>query len=211
MSNALAGEKRDSTGMPGSRQAVSTEVPPDWTRVVRDFAHDLNSQLQPIVSLTALALEDLPRDSETWSDLEIVQEAADRAAALVSALSDYARKGAPRAARATVFAALAEAPGCKQVQVDLPDDLMIEEGALGETLATLFGDLAPLIGQADRLCLSADGRGLSLQVALGAGEACAAPDLTRSRAVAARRNMTLARHDLSADTVDIRLAMAADR
>jgi len=213
MSDVLAGDKHDGTGIPGGRQAVSTDVPPDWTRVVRDYAHDLNSQLQPIVSLTALALEDLPQDSETWSDLEIVQEAADRAAALVGALSDYARHGTPPAARAAVFAALAQAQalGCKQVQVDMPHDLGIDGDILGEALGALFGDLADLMGQADRLSLSADGQGISLQVAPGAGQACAEPDLARSRAIASRRNMTIARHDLSAGTVDIRLAKAADR
>jgi hypothetical protein len=56
------------------------------------LAHDLNNVLAPILSNASLALEEVPRESETWQDLNQVVEAARRARGLVRRLLAFARR-----------------------------------------------------------------------------------------------------------------------
>ncbi len=56
------------------------------------IAHDLNNMLQPILSLTALSIEDLPEDSPLRENLEMVTEAGERAKTLVQQILSFSRR-----------------------------------------------------------------------------------------------------------------------
>jgi PAS domain S-box-containing protein len=56
------------------------------------IAHDFNNLLTAITGYTALLMDDVPEDSSMRSDLEQIQRAADRAAALVEKLLQFSRR-----------------------------------------------------------------------------------------------------------------------
>jgi PAS domain S-box-containing protein len=55
-------------------------------------AHELNNTLVPILALSKLALDDLPRDNPTRGDVEIIIQASERARELVKQILTFARK-----------------------------------------------------------------------------------------------------------------------
>ena len=207
------GESVNTVVVGGGRQAGQPNPAPDWIQVIRDYAHDLNSQLQPIVSLTAMALEDLPRDSDTWGDLEMVQAAAGQAATLVSEMSDFASSSMPETAQTAVFAALAQTRSitCSQIRIDMPCGLAIDGGKLKETLAALFSDLATIIEPADKLAITADDQGISMDLALSSGHTHGDANFDRSLAAASRRKMSIVVSERSPGTIGIRVAFASNQ
>lgn len=66
------------------------------------IAHELNNPLTSVTGFAELALEDIPQDSETRKDLEIVMREAARARDVVRRLLDFARQGESLHARASL-------------------------------------------------------------------------------------------------------------
>jgi signal transduction histidine kinase len=65
-------------------------------------AHELNNPLTSVVGFTELAIESLPPDSATRTDLEIVMREARRARSVVRRLLDFARQGETVRVRADI-------------------------------------------------------------------------------------------------------------
>jgi signal transduction histidine kinase len=66
------------------------------------IAHELNNPLTSVNGFAELALDDIPRDSETRKDLEIVMREAVRARDVVRRLLDFARQSESERARASL-------------------------------------------------------------------------------------------------------------
>jgi signal transduction histidine kinase len=66
------------------------------------IAHELNNPLTSVTGFAELALSDIPEDSETRKDLEIVMREAARARDVVRRLLDFARQGESARARASL-------------------------------------------------------------------------------------------------------------
>ena len=55
------------------------------------IAHEFNNVLQTVRGYVAFAMDELPRESQAWSDLDQALQATDRAAGLTRSLLDFAR------------------------------------------------------------------------------------------------------------------------
>jgi len=66
------------------------------------IAHELNNPLTSVTGFAELALDDIPEDSETRKDLEIVMREAVRARDVVRRLLDFARQSESERARASL-------------------------------------------------------------------------------------------------------------
>jgi signal transduction histidine kinase len=66
------------------------------------IAHELNNPLTSVTGFAELALEDIPRESETRKDLEIVMREAVRARDVVRRLLDFARQSESTRSRASL-------------------------------------------------------------------------------------------------------------
>jgi two-component system, NtrC family, sensor kinase len=66
------------------------------------IAHELNNPLTSVTGFAELALDDIPKDSETRKDLEIVMREAVRARNVVRRLLDFARQSESERARASL-------------------------------------------------------------------------------------------------------------
>jgi signal transduction histidine kinase len=66
------------------------------------IAHELNNPLTTVTGFTELALESIPKDTETHTDLEMVLRESLRARAVVRRLLDFARQGESTRARASL-------------------------------------------------------------------------------------------------------------
>jgi len=66
------------------------------------IAHELNNPLTSVTGFAELALDDIPQDSETRKDLEIVMREATRARDVVRRLLDFARQSESARARASL-------------------------------------------------------------------------------------------------------------
>ena len=66
------------------------------------IAHELNNPLTSVTGFAELALDDIPPESETRRDLEIVMREATRARDVVRRLLDFARQGESTRARASM-------------------------------------------------------------------------------------------------------------
>jgi signal transduction histidine kinase len=66
------------------------------------IAHELNNPLTSVTGFAELALDDIPEDSETRKDLEIVMREAIRARDVVRRLLDFARQSESERARASL-------------------------------------------------------------------------------------------------------------
>jgi len=66
------------------------------------IAHELNNPLTSVTGFAELALEDIPKDSETRKDLEIVMREAIRARDVVRRLLDFARQSESTRARSSL-------------------------------------------------------------------------------------------------------------
>lgn len=66
------------------------------------IAHELNNPLTSVTGFAELALSDIPQESETRKDLEIVMREAARARDVVRRLLDFARQGESTRARASL-------------------------------------------------------------------------------------------------------------
>jgi len=66
------------------------------------IAHELNNPLTSVTGFAELALDDIPKDSETRKDLEIVMREAVRARDVVRRLLDFARQGESARVRASL-------------------------------------------------------------------------------------------------------------
>jgi signal transduction histidine kinase len=66
------------------------------------IAHELNNPLTSVTGFAELALDDIPKDSETRKDLEIVMREAVRARDVVRRLLDFARQGESARLRASL-------------------------------------------------------------------------------------------------------------
>ncbi len=66
------------------------------------IAHELNNPLTSVTGFAELALDDIPKDSETRKDLEIVMREAGRARDVVRRLLDFARQGESARVRASM-------------------------------------------------------------------------------------------------------------
>jgi signal transduction histidine kinase len=66
------------------------------------IAHELNNPLTSVTGFAELALDDIPKDSETRKDLEIVMREAVRARDVVRRLLDFARQSESERARASL-------------------------------------------------------------------------------------------------------------
>jgi len=66
------------------------------------IAHELNNPLTSVTGFAELALEDIPKESETRKDLEIVMREARRARDVVRRLLDFARQSESARARASL-------------------------------------------------------------------------------------------------------------
>ena len=66
------------------------------------IAHELNNPLTSVTGFAELALDDIPPESETRKDLEIVMREAARARDVVRRLLDFARQGESTRARASM-------------------------------------------------------------------------------------------------------------
>jgi len=56
------------------------------------IAHNLNNLLQPIILLSAVGIEKLPKGSKLKEDLEVIREAGNRASELVNRLTEFSRE-----------------------------------------------------------------------------------------------------------------------
>jgi signal transduction histidine kinase len=66
------------------------------------IAHELNNPLTSVTGFAELALEATPKESETYSDLEMVMREARRARDVVRRLLDFARQGESARSRASL-------------------------------------------------------------------------------------------------------------
>ncbi len=66
------------------------------------IAHELNNPLTSVTGFAELALEELPKDTETYKDIEMVLREALRARSVVRRLLDFARQGERSRARASL-------------------------------------------------------------------------------------------------------------
>jgi two-component system NtrC family sensor kinase len=66
------------------------------------IAHELNNPLTSVTGFAELALDDIPQESETRKDLEIVMREAGRARDVVRRLLDFARQSESARARASL-------------------------------------------------------------------------------------------------------------
>src|SRR3546814_18719379 len=117
------------------------------------LAHDINNTLVPIVSLSAVAIEDLPEDSPTREDLEIVQSAALRARDLVQRILAFSRRhgvemrpvafgegvrDAFRLLRPTIPSTIGI-----EFRADCQDEVMGDPGPLNPVVVNLVNNAAP--------------------------------------------------------------------
>ncbi|MEO8357291.1 MAG: GAF domain-containing protein [Chloroflexota bacterium] len=66
------------------------------------IAHELNNPLTSVTGFAELALDELPKDTETYKDIEMVLREALRARSVVRRLLDFARQGESIRARASL-------------------------------------------------------------------------------------------------------------
>lgn len=79
------------------------------SRLAGGFAHDLNNMLLPIMTLTEMAMDELPEGSQARGDLERVIGAAEHARGLVQRLLTFSRMGAEGGEPAEIDASVADA------------------------------------------------------------------------------------------------------
>lgn len=141
------------------------------------IAHDFNNLLTAILGYTEMAIEDLPKDSQTRLDLEQVVVAGQRAKDLVFQILTFSRnveqKMVPVALRPLVKEAL------KLLRATLPSTISIHE-ELGGDDAMVMGDLTRLHQVLMNLCTNAfhamEENGGELSVALHRVTAEAPPE-----------------------------------
>ena len=124
-------------------------------RLAGGIAHDFNNLLAVIINYSALAAEELAPQSEVRQDVEEIQNAAERAAALTQQLLTFSRREPPKP----------EILSLKPI-LDAVDDLL--RGILGddiELISSVASDLWPIEVNGDEL------EGMLLNFAVNASDA----------------------------------------
>jgi len=116
------------------------------------IAHDFNNILFPIVGYTELTMDDIPKDSQAWKNLEEILKATHRAKELVKQILTFSRQGSHERKPLKVQFLIKEA--LKLLRATIPSNIDIET-RVDENCGPINGDPTQIHQVIMNLCTNA--------------------------------------------------------